>query len=64
MRKFNECFDKEIRDENRSYKPVKGIQKFLKETNFEFREVHDDKIHMILTKNLGVKNIEIRFEAR
>jgi hypothetical protein len=60
---LNKALDSEIKYENENYSQLEDIETFLNDSGFIFKEV-DEGIHMVLTKDVGDKKIEVVFEAR
>jgi len=61
--KLNRALEKEIKYENENYSQLEDIETFLNESGFAFSE-EDQGIALKLTKQVGDKVIEVRFEAR
>jgi complement component 1 Q subcomponent-binding protein, mitochondrial len=61
--KLGKALEKEVKYENENYTQLEDIETFLNESGFKFSEVADD-IEMTLTKQVGDKTIEVRFESR
>lgn len=61
--KLNKALDSELKYENENYTQLEDIETFLNESGFVFSET-DGGLHMKLTKEVGDKKVEIRFEAR
>ena len=60
---MNKALDSEIKYENDNYTQLEDIETFLNESGFVFSET-DGGLNMVLTKDVGDKKVEIRFEAR
>lgn len=60
---MNKALDSEIKYENDNYTQLEDIETFLNESGFVFSETNGG-INMTLTKDVGDKKVEIRFEAR
>jgi hypothetical protein len=60
---LNKALDSEIKYENDNYTQLEDIETFLNESGFVFSETNGG-INMTLTKDVGDKKVEIRFEAR
>ena len=63
INKLNKALDKEIAYEEENYAQLEDIDTFLEESGFKYTE-EDDGINLLLTKEVGDKLVEVKFEAR
>jgi len=61
--KLSKALEKEIKYENENYTQLEDIETYLNESGFSFSET-DNGIGMSLSKQVGDKKIEIKFESR